>query len=441
MTHDLFDTHPHDPSRRKVYEVFELTALIRDTLEDRFGTLWVEGEVSNLRQPGSGHIYFTLKDQKAQLAAVFFRGDQVGMNFTLKDGQQVRVMGDITVYERDGRYQVRVRRAEEAGRGALLEQLEKRKAALAAEGLFDATQKKPLPLLPRRIGVVTSPTGAAIRDIIQVLTRRFPGIQMLLAGVPVQGEGAAERIARAIDHMGGRGDRDVLIVGRGGGSLEDLWAFNEECVVRAIASCPVPVITGIGHEIDVTLSDLAADVRAATPSAAAEQAVRPLAEWRDDFAATARQLRHLLTDRVHRYRVRVTAAGRSYGFQEPVTRLQRYRQELRQHFREIRHGLVARVQQHHQFIDEAGLRLTHHVQSRATMRRQDVVRLAAQLRALSPQAVLERGYSMTRDSRDRIVRRAGDVAAGESITTRLASGRLRATVDHVEPGEADDRQG
>ncbi|OGV74134.1 MAG: exodeoxyribonuclease VII large subunit, partial [Lentisphaerae bacterium RIFOXYA12_FULL_60_10] len=258
----------------KALTVTELTRRIRAALEQGIGPVVVEGEVSNVRRPSSGHCYFTLKDETAQIAAVLFRGVLETLRIVPKDGLQVRVRGELTVYEKNGNYQILVRHLEETGRGSLQARFEQLKSRLQQEGLFDAARKRPLPVLPRHIGIVTSPTGAAIRDILQVLSRRFPNLHVLVAPVRVQGDGAAEAIAAAIDRLNQRADLDVLIIGRGGGSLEDLWAFNEEVVARAVFRSRLPVISAVGHEIDFTISDFVADVRAPTPSAAAEIVVR-----------------------------------------------------------------------------------------------------------------------------------------------------------------------
>ena len=255
---------------RHIWKVSELTVRIRDLLEGAFRDLWVEGEVSNFRAAQSGHLYFTLKDEKSQIRCVCFRDQVRGLKFRPEDGLHVTVRGSLSVYEPRGEYQIYVTHIEPVGLGALQLAFEQLKKKLAAEGLFDAGRKKPLPVLPRCIGVVTSPTGAAIRDILRVLKRRFPNVHVSLYPVKVQGEGAAAEIVRAIRHFNRGSVVDVLIVARGGGSFEDLWAFNEEIVARAIAESEIPVITGIGHETDFTIADFVADLRAPTPSAAAE---------------------------------------------------------------------------------------------------------------------------------------------------------------------------
>jgi exodeoxyribonuclease VII large subunit len=283
---------PDGPAKpeRKVWSVSELARRIKGALEGAIGSVWVEGEISNLRRPASGHAYFTLKDAAGQLRAVMFRGAVAGVAMPLKDGLLVRGFGQVTMYEAGGDVQIVLKRLEAAGEGELMRRLELLKKKLAAEGLFDEERKRPLPALPQHVGVVTSPTGAAIRDILQVLDRRFANLHVVIAPARVQGAGAAEEIAEAIGRLNALGGLDVLIVGRGGGSLEDLWCFNEEVVVRAIVRSAVPVISAVGHEIDWTLSDFAADVRAPTPSAAAEMVVKGKDELERRVADARRRL-------------------------------------------------------------------------------------------------------------------------------------------------------
>jgi exodeoxyribonuclease VII large subunit len=315
-TLNLETSEPQDG--RRIYRVSELTRLIRVALENEFGSIWVEGEISNVHPSTPGHIYFTLKDESAQIKAALFRGDRRAVRVELRDGLKVRVFGEITAYEQRSEYQIIVKQVEEAGLGSLQEAFEKLKKKLAAEGLFDAARKKPLPMLPRRIGIVTSPTGAAIRDILNILTRRFPNLYVLVAPVKVQGEGASAEIAAAIDLLNARGGLDVLIVGRGGGSLEDLWAFNEEVVARAIARSRLPVISAVGHEIDFTISDFVADLRAPTPSAAAELVVRPKADFEKMLSQLAVRLTRGLRQRALEWKNRLLKVERSEVFREPV---------------------------------------------------------------------------------------------------------------------------
>ena len=269
MGQSLFDFQP----QRQVYSVSELTQRLKGLLETQFPDVWVAGEISNLRPATSGHLYFTLKDSNAQLRAVCFRSQARYLKFKPRDGVSVIARGRLSVYEARGEYQLLVELLEPAGLGALQLAFEQLKAKLAAEGLFDTARKKPLPVLPRTVGIVTSPSGAVIRDILRVLRRRYRNMNALLYPVRVQGEGAAQEIVQAIEHLNRRGGVDVMILARGGGSLEDLWAFNEEDVARAIAASRIPIISGVGHESDFTIADFVADLRAPTPSAAAELVV------------------------------------------------------------------------------------------------------------------------------------------------------------------------
>ncbi|MGB7082357.1 MAG: exodeoxyribonuclease VII large subunit, partial [Candidatus Acidiferrales bacterium] len=288
---------------KHVWRVCELTLRLCDVLEAEFPDVWVEGEISNFRAAQSGHLYFTLKDEKAQIRCVCFRDQVRGLRFRPEDGLKVTVRGGVSVYESRGEYQIYVSHVEPVGLGALQLAFEQLKKKLEAEGLFDAERKKPLPALPRRIGIVSSPQGAAIRDIVRVLRRRFPNLHVMLFPVKVQGDGAAEEIVRAIRHFNRAEMVDVMIVARGGGSLEDLWAFNEEIVARAIAASEIPIITGIGHETDTTIADFAADMRAPTPSAAAEIVVRTRAEFEKHIVECTRELaqhmRYFFSERRH----------------------------------------------------------------------------------------------------------------------------------------------
>src|ERR1700688_1310542 len=266
------------PTRRTL-TVSELTARIRDLLGKSFTDMWVEGEISNCREAQSGHIYFTLKDDRSQIRCVYFKQQQRGIKFRPEDGLQVTVRGSISVYEQRGEYQIYVEKIELMGQGALQLAFEQLKKRLEAEGLFDAARKKPLPMLPQRVGLITSTRGAAVRDVVRILRRRFPNLHLIVYPVRVQGDGAAQDIVAALKYFNRKQLVDVILLARGGGSLEDLWAFNEENVARAIAACTIPIISGVGHETDFTIADFAADVRASTPSAAAELVVRSRMEF------------------------------------------------------------------------------------------------------------------------------------------------------------------
>ncbi len=419
---------------RKIYRVSEITHLIRVALENEFGALWIEGEVSNLRRPVSGHMYFTLKDESAQIAAVLFRGSQKDLKFEIKDGLKIRVYGDISVYEASGQYQIIVRKAEEAGKGSLQEAFEKLKKKLAAEGLFAVDRKKPIPLLPQHVGLVTSPTGAAIRDILNILSRRFPNLHIVIAPARVQGEGAAREIAEAIDLLNERGGMDVLIVGRGGGSLEDLWCFNEEIVARAIARSRVPVISAVGHEIDFTISDFVADLRAPTPSAAAELMVGQKEAFEETLRRAGQRLARALRQHALELKNRLTAAGKSYVFREPRNLVRQYLQRIDGLRAKMRHGIESGFRARKQEFDGLGLKLAHRVDVWRKTCAQDVRRLDSQLRALSPVAVLDRGFSITRRASGEIVRSAEPVEVGEVLQTQVAKGTLESKVISKKPG-------
>jgi exodeoxyribonuclease VII large subunit len=408
--------------------VAEITRLIKTVLEDELGEVWIEGEISNLRRPASEHLYFTLKDDSAQIAGVMFRGNQRGLRFQPADGQLVRVFGQVSVYEKSGQYQIIVRQMEMSGAGALQAAFEALKKKLAAEGLFDAARKKPLPLLPRHLGIVTSPTGAALRDILNILARRFPNLHIVLAPVRVQGEGAAAEIAEALDLLNRRGGLDAIIVGRGGGSLEDLWCFNEECVARAVARSAIPVISAVGHEIDFTICDFVADLRAPTPSAAAELVVKEKAEFEDLLRDAARRLARGLRQQHLALRQRLLAASRHHVFREPAYAARRHRDRLDRLGLQMRHGLLTSLRQNQQRADELNLRIVRQMREWRQSRAQDVKRLALLLNGINPLAVLERGYSITCRPEGEILRNAGQVQKGERVTTRLAKGTFDSEV-------------
>lgn len=445
-----------ETSPRRILTVSELTVLIRDRLEQAFPDVWLEGEVSNLRAPSSGHLYFTLKDQASQIRAVLFRTQAQRLRFSLKEGLQVVVRGRLSVYEPRGEYQVVLETLEPKGLGALQLAFEQLKERLAREGLFDESRKRPLPFLPRSVGVVTSLSGAAIRDILVVLGRRCPLVRVLIFPVPVQGEGAAERIAEGIRTLSRSGRVDVLIVGRGGGSWEDLWSFNEEVVVRAIAESAVPVVSAVGHEIDYTLADFAADYRAPTPSAAAE-AVAPVLS---DLVQT---LRHLSARQLQAMRMRAKLArhdAKSHAESLPGLRLriQREAQRLddlagqlgfrlnaslaagRHRVMMARHELDgrsphARVRGAWVLVSQLIKRAEQRVVGLQVLKRQAVRALAGTMDGLSPLAVLGRGYSIVQTvPGGRIVRRSEDVSVGEDIRARLARGQLLCRVREVVPG-------
>jgi exodeoxyribonuclease VII large subunit len=424
---------------RKVYTVVELTRLVKSTIEGRIGTIWVEGELSNVRKPSSGHLYFTLKDESSQISAVMFRGDQRGLKFQPADGILACVLGDLSVYERHGNYQIIVRRMEEWGKGALQAKFDALKEKLLKEGLFDESRKKKMPLLPRHIGVVTSPTGAAVRDILNIISRRFRDLHVVLAPVRVQGEGASEEIAAAIDLLNERGGLDVLIVTRGGGSLEDLWCFNEETVARAIARSQLPVISAVGHEIDFSISDFVADLRAPTPSAAAELVVEKKTAFEARLQSISGNLARALREYALKARSRLVAAGRSYVFREPQNLVERYRGQLETLGIRTQHRATAAFRERQQQVDDLTVRMLHHVRMLMHTNRQDVRRLGLQLKALSPLAVLDRGYSITRGKAGQLLRSVEDVHKGDSLSTQLADGMVTSDVVASEKAPAKKR--
>jgi exodeoxyribonuclease VII large subunit len=457
-----------DPGRR-VFTVSALTRAVKDTLEGSFGGLWVEGEISNLRIHTSGHVYFTLKDEEAQVRAVLFRSRVRRVRFEPADGLHVLAFGRLDVYAVRGEYQLVCEVLEPKGLGALQLAFEQMKARLAAEGLFDAGRKRPLPALPRRVGLVTSPTGAAVRDFLRVVTRRFAGLQVLVCPVRVQGETAAGEIAQALGTLNRRGDLDVIVLARGGGSLEDLWAFNEEAVARAIAASKIPVISAVGHETDVTIADFVADLRAPTPSVAAELVVREKAELVRQVATLGTRLRRAMGQRTGRVADRLADIRRRRVLTDPgrplrdwarrvddlgarlsraVTRhATRSRERLDRAARSLRPALLrAPVRHRRQLAANLGGRLERALRGETARRRRAMEALAARLDSLSPLACLARGYAIALSPAGAVVTRADQVRVGERLAVRLRAGSLGCRVEDVEldgaspgRGESDDR--
>ncbi len=394
---------------RYIYTVSQVTSQVKMILEETIPRLWVQGEVSNFIAHSSGHLYFTLKDAASQLRCVMFRNAAQSLRIFPQDGMQILAQGDVTVFERAGQYQLNVQQLQPAGQGELALALERLKRKLQAEGLFAQERKKKIPRFPQALGLVTSSVGAAVRDIIQVARRRWPGIEIILNPVPVQGPGAAEQIARAIAEFNEYGQVDVLIVGRGGGSIEDLWAFNEETVVRAIADSKIPVISAVGHEIDYTLADLAADLRAPTPSAAAELAVPSREEMQnqlDDFRARIDQS---LQGLIEAYRMRLEGLRRSHGLNRLPSRLDQHRQML------------------DMLLTRADAALSRYLQTAQA----SLHRLRDLLSALDPQAVLGRGYSLCFDRQGRIVRQWRQLALGDMVKAKFSKGGAEMKVEEV----------
>lgn len=425
---------------RRIYKVSEINRLSRAALESQFSDIWLTGEVSNLSRPQSGHLYFSLKDDKSQISAVLFRSSGQRLDFRLEDGMQVEARGTISIYSASGRYQIICNRLKQAGKGSLQEQFEKLKKRLAEEGLFDPERKRRLPLLPQHVGLVTSPSGAAIRDILNVARRRFPNLHILVAPVMVQGEDAARQIANAIDYLNQRGGLDVIIAGRGGGSIEDLWAFNEELVARAIARSQIPVISGVGHETDFTISDFVADLRAPTPSAAAELLVGQKETFLQGLREMDKRLQQALRSACLELRGRFTAAAGSYVFREPANLLRMHRQRLGALRASMSHVALASVRETQQRIDQCGMRARHGIERCREKSRSVLARIESQLVALDPNRVLRRGYSITRDERSRVLRSAADLREKQKIITQLAHGTVVSNVSKIEEEKNDGRE-
>lgn len=442
---------------RRVFSVSELTSDIRRTLERQVGQVWVSGEITNLRQQMSGHVYFTLKDAGAQLSCVLFRGDVVAQRNLLEDGRKVVLKGHITVYEPRGQYQLEVLAVELQGVGALQAAFEKLKAKLDAEGLFAPERKRPLPRFPQRIGVASSPTGAAIRDVLNVMRRRNPTVEIVLAPCAVQGTGAAAEIAAAIRLLNEWSQKnpfplDLILVTRGGGSLEDLWAFNEEAVARAVFQSALPVVSAVGHEIDFTICDFVADLRAATPSAAAEiltegvfagirwiaqvpvqladKVRRRVAGERRHFEQLSRRFQYIHPRRqidVWRQRVDEMQLDVSLGMRRRLENLRQRATVQNERLGRVRPGRLLALRR--ETVQRQQGRLGEKVRYRVQGLRQRADSLAARLQLLGPEQVLARGYSITQDAETGgILSTATECRPGQKLTTRLKSGEVRSTV-------------
>ena len=392
---------------KRIYSVSELTDDIKVLLENTFPEVWVEGEISNFSQSQSGHIYFSLKDPKSTLRCVFFRGVNQGLKFSLKDGLQCLAGGRINVYAPSGQYQLNIQRLEPKGAGALQLAFEQLKEKLTQEGLFEPAHKRPLPLLPLRVGVVTSPTGAAIRDILNILKRRAPFVKIILNPVKVQGEGAAEEVAQAIKEFNQYKEVDVLIVGRGGGSLEDLWAFNEEIVARAIYNSRIPVISAVGHEIDWTIADFTADLRAPTPSAAAELVARQKDDLMSELGHVFSRMSSSMHNKIKTLHKELFRFQDAYVLKYPLNFIQLSLQRID----ELNHRLNQRAGY---ILETAQHRWTH---------------LAGKLEALSPLNVLSRGYSISFKLPEmKVVTDTSQINTGDRIQTRLKDGSFTSQV-------------
>ena len=437
---------------RVVLTVSELSATIRNELESKFQNVWVEGEISNARLWNTGHLYFTLKDSASQIKAVFFRGSLRHLKFKPEDGMRVVARGKVSVYDVKGEYQLICEHMEPQGFGPLQVAFEQLKKKLAAEGLFEASRKRALPALPRRIGLVTSIDGAALRDMVRVLRRRYPNAHLVISPTRVQGEGAAAEVARALKLVARVPHVDVIIVARGGGSLEDLWAFNEEAVARAIAASPVPVISGVGHETDTTIADFVADLRAATPSAAAELVVRRKDEFFSHIDRLGERLDAAMGNRLRRLESRLHSLEARPGYSGFPGRLAFRGRHVSELASALRHGVgqsLARRGRRHELLRRSLVQfdprhrlgairtrlVSRDAQLAAAARRRVTAAqgrfggLAARLEGLSPLAVLGRGYAVTWDAaRTRIIRNADTLTAGDGNSITLARGSLDATI-------------
>ncbi len=397
-------------SRNTILTISELTRRIRGSLEQEFFNLWIAGEVSNVKRPTSGHVYLTLKDAGAQLQAVMFRSVANGVKFEIRDGMEILAFGSVTVYEARGQYQLIIERIEPKGIGALQLAFLQLKERLEKEGLFDPAHKKPLPLLPKKIAIVTSLSGAAIRDILNVINRRFARVEILIYPVKVQGDGAALEIAQAIRDLNTISDIDVMIVGRGGGSLEDLWAFNEEVVARSIYASKIPVISAVGHEIDVTISDLVADKRALTPTEAGELVVPRYDQVKDSLEKIKTRLIQALYNKILLTRTRLLRARNSFPFKRPFDKILRLQQDL----------------------DEIVQRLVTAGKHTTVLERERLIGLANRLDSVSPLKVLGRGYSITTEGKgDKPIKSIEGLTIGQRLKTRFFHGNIVSSVVEI----------
>lgn len=441
-------------TERSVYSVSELNNAVARLLEQEFAWVWVEGEISNLATPASGHIYFTLKDAGAQVRCAMFRGRNRDLKFKPENGSQVLVRGKVSLYEVRGDYQLIVDRMEAAGAGALQRKFEELKQKLAAEGLFSEAAKREIPEIPACIGVITSRTGAAIRDVLSVIARRFPSVPVKLYPVPVQGEESAPAICHALELAQQHAVCDVLLLVRGGGSLEDLWSFNEESVARAIYDCTIPVVSGVGHEIDITIADFVADLRAATPTAAAEAVTPDQQAWMQTLDWYNTRLEQLVTASLSRRNERLLWIRTRLTQQHPLTILQRLRQQVNDSDRRMRITLDYKMRSASDRMQHAQTRLLsqspavairnyrnrierllqqaqYRIQSVVEQRNSRLRTLASTLNAVSPLQTLSRGYSITSNMEGQTITTTDAVSPNELIKTRLHIGQLVSRVEKI----------
>ncbi len=463
---DLFGSPDPTPQKPRIFSVSEVTKAVRGVIESAFDEVWIEGEVSNFRQQASGHQYFTLKDAGAQLSCVLFaRGGAWRKTVPLQDGMLVQAKGKLTVYEARGQYQLNVSLVHAAGAGLLQAKFEALKRKLAAEGLFDAERKRELPQFPRAVGIVTSPTGAALSDMLNVLTRRAPWLRVIVSPARVQGEGASAEIARALDDLNQLASRgiapvDVIVLARGGGSIEDLWEFNDESLARAIAASALPVLSAVGHEIDFTIADFVADLRAPTPSAAAELIVPDTAELLRMLGERAAFLHRRVTAAIETSRVHLAGLLRSALFREPARRIGEASQRLDLADQALRRSLASQLDTMRQRLDALGSRVRQHrpdqvlalhrqkigsvaealtdrFQQRLRREKDRLARIADMLRLLSPEQTIARGYTITTAADGAVLRSAAAAKSGSELHTRFCDGNVISVVSAI----AADRTG
>lgn len=442
---------------KDIYTVSRLNSEVRMTLELQFERIWLQGEVSNFVAAASGHWYFSLKDSAAQVKVAMFRQNNRSATMKPRNGQQVLIKARISVYEPRGEYQLIAEMLDDAGSGLLQQQFEQLKTKLQAEGLFASERKRPLPAMIQRVGVVTSPTGAAIRDIITVLQRRAPGIEVVIYPSQVQGATAAQQLIQALHTAYRRQEVDVLIIGRGGGSLEDLWCFNDEALARLMAQSPVPIVSAVGHEIDVTISDFVADIRAATPSAAAELVSSDQLHVMERVQRLRRALQQAQQQQLSRLRPQLHNLQQRLLARHPARQLLQQQQRLddlsgqlqrRMHQRlqqaKLQHISVERqlaqlsplktLQQQQRTLQQVQRQLSRAMQQRWQQQQQRWQLLMARLDTVSPLATLARGYSISFDEQGKVINSAGQVRVGQTVTSRLAKGEFQSTITAIKPG-------
>lgn len=439
-------------ANQNIYTVSRLNAEVRLLLENEMGIVWLLGEISNFSAPVSGHWYLTLKDSRAQVKAAMFKGSNRLVPFRPQNGQQVLVKARLSLYEPRGDYQIIIESMQPEGDGRLQQEFEKLKMQLAAEGLFAQTLKRPLPEHPKRVGIITSKTGAALHDILNVLKRRDPSLPIIIYPTMVQGDEAAIQIAQAIGCANSRNECDVLIVGRGGGSLEDLWCFNTEIVARTIAASQIPIISAVGHEVDVTIADFVADVRAPTPSAAAELVSRDNSHKMQAFLNAQQKLVNSWRYYLSQQKTQLTQLNYRLDKQHPMYRLERQQQRLDEREMRLKQAILKRCQQTRQHLAQQEYRLqlqspvkrltqqrhqlalveqklVEAMQRSLLKKRYQFGMLAEKLDTVSPLSTLSRGYSITRNAQGKVVRSATEVSTGDTLVTRVADGEIHSTVN------------